>query len=60
MGRWRGEVKWGKSEGETNHETVDSEKQTESFRREAGGGLGEPGDGYYGGHALHEAYVVHK
>ena len=47
--------------GDKPWETVDSEKQTEGFRREAGRGLGEPGDGYYGGHILHEALgVVHK
>ena len=40
---------------------MDSEKQTEGFRGEDSGGLGEPGGGYYGGHVLHGALgVVHK
>ena len=44
--------------GEEPWETVDSEKQTESF---GVGGLGEPGGGYYGGYVLHGALgVVHK
>ena len=40
---------------------MDSEKQTEGFGGEEGGGLGEPSGGYYGGHILHGALgVVHK
>ena len=40
---------------------MDSEKQTEGFGGEGGGGLGEPGGGYCGGHGLHGALgVVHK
>ena len=43
------------------HERLDSEKQTGGFGRERGGGLSEPGGGYYGGHVLHETLgVVHK
>ena len=41
----RGKVNW-KSEREMNHETLDSEKQTEGFGREEGRGMGEPGGGY--------------
>ena len=32
--------------GDEARETVDSEKQTEGFRRERVGGTGWPGDGY--------------
>ena len=40
---------------------MDSEKQTEGFGREGGGGLGELGGGYYGGHVFHGALgVVYK
>ena len=39
---------------------MDSVKQTEGFRREVGRGLGEPGGGYYGTHALNGVVgVVH-
>ena len=34
---------------------MDSGKQTEGFRREGGGRMGETGDGYYGGDVLHGA-----
>ena len=55
MGRWRGEVSWGKLEGETNHERL------RVLEGRDVGGLGEPGGGYYGGHILHGALgVVHK
>ena len=40
---------------------MDSEKQTEGFGGDRGRGLGEPGDGYFGGHILHGALrVVHE
>ena len=39
---------------------MDSGKQSGGFEG-AGGRLGEPGGGYYGGHVLHGALgVVHK
>ena len=61
MGRWRGEVSWGKLEGETNHERLWTlRKKTEVFG-EGSGGLGEFGGGYYGGQVFHGALgVVHK
>ena len=46
-------------EGDEPGETVNSEKQTDGFGGERGGG--EPGCGYYGDHVLHGALgVVHK
>ena len=56
MGRWR-EVSWGKSEGETNHERPWTLRNKLRLL-EGSGGLGEPGDGYYGGHILHGALGV--
>ena len=52
----------GKLEGETNHERLwtlrNKLRVLEGWRV---GGLGEPGGGYYGGHALNGALgVVHK
>ena len=44
--RRKGKVNWGKLEGETNHERLDCEKQTEGFGGEGDGRLGEPGGGY--------------
>ena len=45
MGRWRGEVSWGKSEGEMNHERW-TLRNKQGFGWDRGGGLGEPGGGY--------------
>ena len=40
---------------------MDSEKQSEGFEGVGGGKLGQPGDGYCGGHILHGALgMVHK
>ena len=44
-----------------NHERLWTQKQTEGFGGAGAGGLGKPGEGYYGGHVLHGALgVVHK
>ena len=61
-GSWRGEVSWGKLEGETNHERLWTlRNKLKGFGWEKGQGFGEPGGGYYGGHVLHGALgVVHK
>ena len=60
-GRWKGEVSWGKSEGEMNHERLWTLRNKLRVLKEWGGGRGEPGGGYCGGHALHGALgVVHK
>ena len=59
MGRWRGEVSWGKSERGTNQERLWTLRN--NLRVLEGRGAGEPGGGYYGGHVLHGALgVMHK
>ena len=62
IGRWRGEVSWGKSEGERNHERLRTLRNKLRVLEWVGnGGLGEPGGGYSGGHVFHGALgVVHK
>ena len=62
FGNWRGEVIWGKLEGEMNHERLWTLRNNLRVLEGQGGGrLGEPGGGYYGGHVLHGALgVVHK
>ena len=41
-----------------NHERLWTLKNNDSFEGAGGGRLGEPGGGYYGGHALHGALGV--
>ena len=48
----------GKSDGETNHERLWTLKNKLRVWRGGGGGLVEPGGGYYGGHVLHGALGV--
>ena len=61
IGRWIGELRWGHQRGDKPRVTGGSEEPTEGFGGKHGGGLGEPGGGYYGGHILHGALgVVHK
>ena len=62
MGRWRGEVSWGKLEREMNHERLWTlRNKLRAMEGRGHGGLGEPGGGYYGGHVLHGTLgVVHK
>ena len=59
--RGKGKVSWGKSVSETNHERLWTLRNKLRVSEGRGGGLGEPGGGYYGGHILHGALgVVHK
>ena len=44
--RRKGKVNWGKSEGETKDERLDSGKQTEGLGGEGDGEMDEPGGGY--------------
>ena len=47
ISRKKGKVNQGRLEGgDEPWETVDSEKQTEGFGGDGGGGLGEPGCGF--------------
>ena len=56
IGRRKGKMKGGKSEGEMNHERLWTLRNKLRVLEEGwGGGTGLPGDGYSGGHLLHGA-----